>query len=639
MGDTLNEDLQLRSDDEQSENEEESTVAPSVSTTSKKPKLVTVIDTKIPKEILENATSLYLAMDVFVAILYVSVMTIGCRWITLSDIVRWIREDRMRITVFQSTALDFGNVQGSKKSKTGSWSKMDLPLYEFQRTALFIWQICRLPPTPVKVDFKQIVARLLYHVNLPEAMMDRVLAVMSAAPPCRRLDDESLRRQGRIEQGPFAHGFRTCGRKKFALSHVLDVFGRLRSYDNYKCTDIFFSTETKAFAFILMALKLSFGLDDKREIAFSKQAQARGNNVFNFTEWFYQLKMRMMFWEGYNPLDILQARFISVYIAFLIRFAEVVITVDRLNRCSMESNSLLEKILISPLRSQEKTLRSFLTRPLTVDEKEEIRMMVEENAVKVFKANYEKRDLMEGTSSGSAPHEDFPSNWLVHFPCAKGYQHTKNSGLRMLFASRKGATDAWLTAKPAMSEAEMILYAAFLMLELQIVEKKRFEEVKQIMVDGKIYPIESTAVHRSGNRSYKTLYISAAENVTEAHEIEVFRIGLPKHWASGIHISNSSGESDEDMDYISDSASSSEYDSESTESAYDQDTQGAHESSKSGLGIPEEAETSTRDTLETPTTSGSSGTVAPQRDPPDHQCNARAYDFDTIWMLTAMRYW
>ncbi|KAK6726003.1 hypothetical protein RB195_004366 [Necator americanus] len=549
---------------------------------------------------------------------------------------------------------------------------------------------------------------------------------MSAAPPCRRLDDESLRRQGRIEQGPFAHGFRTCGRKKFALSHVLDVFGRLRSDDNYKCTDIFFSTETKAFAFILMALKLSFGLDDKREVAFSKQAQARGNNVFNFTEWFYQLKMRMMFWEGYNPLDILQAsrpvepllygvefppgENTHFYIhtsqdgrnAYCSRryprdsgFTHCIPTTMRIDSSTSIPNPFPEDTycayrndddsLYAPLRSQEKTLRSFLTRPLTVDEKEEIRMMVEENAVKVFKANYEKRDLMEGTSSGSAPDEDFPSNWLLHFPCAKGYQryprpnwtnggithlkenderiqrlnkrmglHTKNSGLRMLFASRKGATDAWLTAKPAMSqsfaslihwfskiigEAEMILYAAFLMLELQIVEKKRFEEVKQIMVDGKIYPIESTAVHRSGNRSYKTLYISAAENVTEAHEIEVFRIGLPKHWASGIHISNSSGESDEDMDYISDSASSSEYDSESTESAYDQDTQGAHESPKSGLGIPDEAETSTRDSSETPTTSGSSATVAPQRDPPDHQCNARAYDFDTIWMLTAMRYW
>ncbi|KIH46794.1 hypothetical protein ANCDUO_23149, partial [Ancylostoma duodenale] len=200
MGDTLDENLELRSDDEQIDDEEPSNQEPSTSAIPSKPQMVSVVDTKIAKEVLENASSLCLSMDVLVAILYVSVITIGCRWIVLSDIIRWIREDRMGISLFQRNCLDYANIQGSKKSKTGSWANMDLPLYEFQRTALFIWQLCRLPPTPAKIDFKQVAARMMYHVNLPEAMMERVSMLINAAPPCTRLDDESLRRQGRIEQ-------------------------------------------------------------------------------------------------------------------------------------------------------------------------------------------------------------------------------------------------------------------------------------------------------------------------------------------------------------------------------------------------------------------------------------------------------
>ncbi|KIH54538.1 hypothetical protein ANCDUO_15315, partial [Ancylostoma duodenale] len=411
MGDTLDENLELRSDDEQIDDEEPSSQEPSTSTIPSIPQMVSVVDTKIPKEILENASSLCLAMDVLVAILYVSVITIGCRWIVLSDIIRWIREDRMGISPFQRSCLDYANIQGSKKSKTGSWANMDLPLYEFQRTALFIWQLCRLPPTPAKIDFKQVVARMLYHLNLPEAMMERVLMLINAAPPCTRLDDESLRRQGRIEQGPYANGFKTVG-EKFSLSLMLHVFGRMKRHRSDTYTDIFFSTETKVFAFILMALKLSFGLDDSSEVALSEKPKGDSRKIFNFMEWFYQLKMRMMFWEGYDPLDILQTSYIHSNQdgknAYAIRhyardseFTHCVPSKIRIDSSTSipnpfpedtydaQSNRNDDESLYVPLRSQENVLRAFLMRPRTADEKQEIRTMVDEEAVKICKANYE----------------------------------------------------------------------------------------------------------------------------------------------------------------------------------------------------------------------------------------------------------
>ncbi|EYC42603.1 hypothetical protein Y032_0525g2926 [Ancylostoma ceylanicum] len=455
MGDTLDENLELRSDDEHIDDEEPNNEHPSTSTTPSKPQMVSVVDTKIPKEVLDNASAFYVGMDVLVAILYVSVITIGCRWIVLSDIIRWIREDRMSITLFQRTALDYASIQGSKKSKTGSWSNMDLPLYEFQRTALFIWQLCRLPPTPAKIDFKQVVARLLYHVNLPEAMMERVLVLINAAPPCARLDDESLRRQGRIEQGPYANGFNTVG-EKFSISHMLHAFGRMKRHRSDTYTDIFFSTETKAFAFILMVLKLSFGLDDSTEVALSKQVEGKGRSVFNFMEWFYQLKMRMMFWEGYDPLDILQTsrpveplyyenefprgENTHFYIhsnqdaktAYAFRhyprdsgFIHCVPSKIRIDSSTSipnpfseetydaQSNRNDDESLYVPLRSQENVLRAFLMRPRSEDEKQEIRTMVDEEAVKVFKANYELK-VLRSASSWKGRHQVALANRVPH---------------------------------------------------------------------------------------------------------------------------------------------------------------------------------------------------------------------------------
>ncbi|KAK6039169.1 hypothetical protein COOONC_23326 [Cooperia oncophora] len=144
----------------------------------------------------------------------------------------------------------------------------------------------------------------MYHLNLPEALMEHILLLMEKAPPCVSLDESSLRRQGRIEQGSFSNGF-AASKDGFGYSDVLSVFGRPKFHtENNGNTDIFFSTETKAIAFILMALKLCFGLDDVRE--FHSSTMSSGSNSFNFMHWYYQFIMRLMFWEGYDPLDVLQ---------------------------------------------------------------------------------------------------------------------------------------------------------------------------------------------------------------------------------------------------------------------------------------------------------------------------------------------
>ncbi|EYC42601.1 hypothetical protein Y032_0525g2925 [Ancylostoma ceylanicum] len=227
--------------------------------------------------------------------------------------------------------------------------------------------------------------------------------------------------------------------------------------------------------------------------------------------------------------------------------------------------------------------------------------------------------------------------------------HTRNSGLRMLYASRKGAMDAWRTARTAMSqsfaslihwfskiigEAEAVLYASFMILELQIVDRKKFEELKQSMIDGRIYPIETTKLHRYGDRTYKTHYVSAAEDVSEAHEVDIVRIGLPKYWESGTDEAYLSDDSDEDLDYTSDSSTSTNSESDSSDLSYNEVRARIKDFDQMRRGT----ETSSN-RVEASLNPEISKSTTTRRDPQDHQCDVRAFDFDTVWMLVAMRYW
>uniref|UniRef100_A0A158P5W1 TATA box-binding protein-associated factor RNA polymerase I subunit B n=1 Tax=Angiostrongylus cantonensis TaxID=6313 RepID=A0A158P5W1_ANGCA len=482
MSDTVGENLDIQSDSAQ-EDEFDLDKA-STARTQTKSNLVQVVDTMVPKKILNSATSFYLALDVLAALLFISLITAGCRWILLSDIIRY---------------LGFCLLSRVRSSL------QNIPLYEFHRTVLFIWQICRLPSTPVKVDF---------------------------------------------EQGPFANGFLTDSKLRFSASQMVTVFGRPLRGGNRLNTDIFFSTETKAFAYILMALKLCFGLDGVREFDVHGNADSLSNNTFNVIQWLYQLKMRIMFWEGYDPLDILQAH----------RPVEPLLYERDFKRGH-----------VSLLLSQKHVL------------------FPDTSSSNGSKAKLEQIEIATGGNR--------IDGWYSYFPCAKGYERyprpnftnggfvhmrekdrfllsfnkkmglgAKTSGLRMLFASRKAAIDAWECAQPAMShtfsmlihwfskiigESELVLYCAFMMLELQIVDFEKFNELRLAMVDGRMYPLKTTIACVDGRRLFKTLYVSSAEDVSDASEIDVVRIGVPRNWGAEADLDGD----DESDDYSSNSSS------------------------------------------------------------------------------------
>ncbi|KJH52440.1 hypothetical protein DICVIV_01417 [Dictyocaulus viviparus] len=123
MSSTLDENLELHSDEEQQEVEDSKKA--STSRSHIEPQLVEVVNTTIPKEILNHAMSCYLALDVLVALLFISLVTIGCKWILLSDIVRWVREGRSQISVFQLSALRTGKLEEAMTAKSW-WTNMVL---------------------------------------------------------------------------------------------------------------------------------------------------------------------------------------------------------------------------------------------------------------------------------------------------------------------------------------------------------------------------------------------------------------------------------------------------------------------------------------------------------------------------------
>nr|CDJ86937.1 Protein F23H11.2 [Haemonchus contortus] len=730
MSDTLNEDLEVRSDEEELN---DSVAEPTSSSTQSQTQLVNIVDTNIPKEILKNAASIYLTMDVLIALLYISVVTFGCRWIMLSDILRWMREGRLGISIYQFTALSTRNFDDVKAGPLGWSTKLNLPLFEFQRTVFFVWQICRLPPVPAKIDFPQIVSRLLYHLSLPEALMEHILLLMELAPPCVELDGDSLRRQGRIEQGSFFRWLSTS-RNGFSYSDMMTVFGRPKQHQNRTLnTDIFFSNETKAAAFILMALKLYFCLDDVREFQCSVVENATCRS-FNFMRWYYQLVMRLMFWEGYDPLDVLQTNKpvepllyernfslgqvnpdsdvipdegVSTYqINSSTRdagFAHSVPSSIKIDSSTSIPNPFPEdtyqirhnvnddESLYVPLRHQTNVLREFLLRPRSTTEKEEIRTVIDETAVRIFKTEFTKCTLekesvpIRSDSTSTAGNAHFStgsrqSRWHSHFPCAKGYvryprpQFTNGGviylkeddfrslifnrrmglqktchGLRMLFASRKSAVDAFEVAKTAMShtfakllhcfskiigESEPILYCAFMMLEFQIADRQRFNNLKRSMVDGKVCPLQSTAVNSEGKRSFKTLYISPAEDVSDAGEIEVVRLGVPRLWGTSQIERFADDVASEEFDYSSESSDDDDF------SPSDSSTKEDDEESVQDVSRNSPRETVVERTLPIFAQEHLSlCSASTSREVQNRQRYIRAYEFDLIWMLITMRYW
>ncbi|VDO81506.1 unnamed protein product [Heligmosomoides polygyrus] len=141
-------------------------------------------------------------------------------------------------------------------------------------------------------------------------------------------------------------------------------------------------------------------------------------------------------------------------------------------------------------------------------------------------------------------------------------------------------------------------------------------------------------IARQGERSFKTLYVSPAEDISDASQIEEVRIGLPRNWAM---VEASSD--DEEPDFSTDSCS--EEDDESDDSSEEEEEQRPSTKETLNDSLPRDAldqNTPATMPLNVSAPNGASA-VRMTRELSNYQRHIRAYEFDIIWMLIAMRYW
>ncbi|PIO59392.1 hypothetical protein TELCIR_19147 [Teladorsagia circumcincta] len=194
-------------------------------------------------------------------------------------------------------------------------------------------------------------------------------------------------------------------------------------------SSIFFSTETKAVALILMALKLCFGLDDKREF-YSPALAVVCNNEVSSDEGasFYRIVLptRESGFDHCVPASMKIDNSTSIPNPF------------PEDTCDIKPNLMDDESLYGsnlefsvPLRRQTTALREYLLRPRTTAEKQEVRNIVDETAVKIFKTEFTKcalaqslpvkDDSISTTHYAKTSADAQRTRWYSYFPCAKGY--------------------------------------------------------------------------------------------------------------------------------------------------------------------------------------------------------------------------
>ncbi|PAV88010.1 hypothetical protein WR25_20268 isoform B [Diploscapter pachys] len=318
----VNENLELEEqEDEESIGDEELSgtenpldVKPEAASTKRKPNIskiasFKIIETGISMKVYTSATKVPLTIDLLVAILYISCQMVGCQWVLISDITRWVRENRFGITYVDIIMIGIqSNTKDLRSTAAVSlFNKRNYPLYEYFRIVSALWQSLNLTHS-LEIHQEQILCRILHNLNLPRDLMPRILAILQLAPIASTLDQENLKRQGNIENGASFRDvaeMRDVGGHQFGFLSLFLPRSTAVSAFNSGQADTFFTLETKMMAAILMALKMIFRLDGKTEYNMKSTIQERTAN-FDVVEWAYQLKMRMMVWEGHLPNEVLQ---------------------------------------------------------------------------------------------------------------------------------------------------------------------------------------------------------------------------------------------------------------------------------------------------------------------------------------------
>uniref|UniRef100_A0A8R1HIX2 TATA box-binding protein-associated factor RNA polymerase I subunit B n=1 Tax=Caenorhabditis japonica TaxID=281687 RepID=A0A8R1HIX2_CAEJA len=264
------------------------------------------VTTALSKNSLRRAGQLVMGLEMVAAILHSAILCSGYTNILISDVVRWIREDRFRIPrralkfLLRSLTEPGEELQSAVESREHC---LRFPLFEIVRTSTMLHQSLDLSQNQAIMSFEKLAARIIENLNLPVDMLSRVLLLESIIP-CDM--SPLLLKQVDVKMGKNLQEL-TGISPKMRLKDYMASFGRkeywavernLTDYD-----EVLLSIDTKIMAYILFAIKLTFDIDNA---PCSNQNLENSPTQFDIDTWIYQLEMRVKCWQGHDMSMVLR---------------------------------------------------------------------------------------------------------------------------------------------------------------------------------------------------------------------------------------------------------------------------------------------------------------------------------------------
>uniref|UniRef100_A0A1I7Z242 TATA box-binding protein-associated factor RNA polymerase I subunit B n=1 Tax=Steinernema glaseri TaxID=37863 RepID=A0A1I7Z242_9BILA len=281
--------------------------------------IFSLISTNLSRKAVIASGNALLDVDLILVILYLACATSGVSWVLLSDITRWYREGRFPITKSQMLAITFatgmedvceGNQVVNATVRQRFKNHAIQPLYETSKVFHAMVQMVDLPQEVVfKPNFTQILARYVYNLNLPTSFMRQLMTLdklLGGDPEVSQQRSHMIypfitNNIAAYLQEPKIATQLHYGSVSF-FRYLSFVKPRYHEAMNPRLQTVMISTEGRAMALILFALKLMFGLDDVREYSFGKE---EGQNTFNIARYMLQLRLRMDVLRGTSVATVL----------------------------------------------------------------------------------------------------------------------------------------------------------------------------------------------------------------------------------------------------------------------------------------------------------------------------------------------
>ncbi|CAI2349064.1 unnamed protein product [Caenorhabditis sp. 36 PRJEB53466] len=491
------------------------------------------VTTALSKEALRRASQIVINLEVLVAIVHSAMLCSGYQNVFVSDIVRWIREDRFRISLKAIKSLNRGFIDFKKptveESNTAVFTAehfLKFPLYEIVRTSTLFHQSLRLEKNMAPNSFEKLAARLIDNLNLPVDILSRVLLLESIVP-C----DLSLMLQKQVDVRMGKDFEQLTGTvPKLNNEAFMTCFGRKDMYGvETKSDEVILCNDSKVLAYILLALKLTFNLDTAR----CSSSTHANDNQFDIDTWIHQLEMRIKCWQGHDMSMVLRTTcpipeihmqtplgpdhliFARDSLPFAVRHRRQIGFRDCIpSEMSFHSTSNLPTVFdvrshrfqkdrrkseatLAPLKFQTTVLRKEME--MNSEKFENIDEDSEKTFFKDF-TNFKTTEMAESFDElfpCASSYSQYPRpDWISYCTARKSKLTPKTGPLRFLL-SREACDDLLNVAAFGFSdrfrfllssfslligEDQMAVYAAFVMLEMHLTGGSKLEKLREDLV-------------------------------------------------------------------------------------------------------------------------------------------------------------